>query len=162
MLVGANIDNFTYLNNSATIKCSVKFINRYILGSKNEYVKRVVIIYDHCSYFIRSVSNLCSSPFPSLFCYVLFFKFFKTFIAVASSSTLFRQYFLHILVVPSITHHYPFLSLVKVLKSIVQSGIASTSPLCHKKTDQRSNEKSPVCWSNERRNGRRKGGVVKK
>ena len=44
----------------------------------------------------------------------------------------------------------------------VQDGIALTSPPYHKKTDQRSNEKGPVCLSNELRNGCRKGGVVKK
>ena len=43
----------------------------------------------------------------------------------------------------------------------MQGGIALTSPTCHKKTDQRSNGKSPVCLSNELRNGCRKGGVIK-
>ena len=45
--------------------------------------------------------------------------------------------------------------------SIVQGGMALTSPPCNKKTDQRSNGKGPVCLSNELRNGCRKGGVVK-
>ena len=45
---------------------------------------------------------------------------------------------------------------------VVQGGIALTSPPCKKKTDQRSNGKSPVCLSNELRNGCCKGGVIKK
>ena len=43
----------------------------------------------------------------------------------------------------------------------MQGGITLTRPPCIKKTDQRSNEKAPVCLSNELRKGYRKGGVVK-
>ena len=49
-----------------------------------------------------------------------------------------------------------------MVRTTVQGGIALTSPPCHKKTDQRSNEKSPICLSNELRNSCRKGDVVKK
>ena len=49
-----------------------------------------------------------------------------------------------------------------VNKTSVQGDIALTNPPCHKKTDQRSNGKSPVCLSNELQNGCSIGGVVKK
>ena len=43
----------------------------------------------------------------------------------------------------------------------VHGGIALTSPLCHKKTDQLSNKKKSGLWSNDRRNSRCKIGIVK-